>query len=137
MLSAKRVALAESLVPEVAEVVKRSVRSWNRAVTARTMLLVSGLAVAVVITAGCIAYASGYEAGKDKAIDLMAVVPTAMKQDGPDVVMAIGELVRYNDMGYLMKDCREKAFTADGRQACLIGFWLDPPKPAPKATGAG
>jgi hypothetical protein len=73
------------------------VEVWNRAVTARTMLLVSGLAIAVVIAAGCLAYASGYEAGKDKALNLMAVVPAAMihsaaVQGAPGALSSIAEL---------------------------------------------
>ena len=136
-LDAKRLSVVEGLVPQLAQTVTRSVAVWNRAVTARTMLLVSGLAVAVVIAAGCLAYASGYEAGKDKAMNLMAVVPAAMKQNGPDAAMAIGELARYNDLGFLMKDCRKNAFMAEGRQACALSFWLDPSKPAPQPKGGG
>jgi hypothetical protein len=136
-LDLKRLSVVEGLVPQLAQTVTRSVEVWNRAVTARTMLLVSGLAVAVVIAAGCLAYASGYEAGKDKAMNLMAVVPAAMKQNGPDAAMAIGELARYNDLGYLMKDCRKNAFMAEGRQACSLSFWLDPSKPAPQPKGGG
>jgi hypothetical protein len=134
-LNERRQAIVASLVPELAEAVRRSVRSWNRVVTIRVALAAIGLAATCTIAAGAIAFAAGWRAGEATGLNDKATLAGAIAQAGPDTVATLGQIVRDNDLPGIVADCRKNSYMRDERRACVIPVWLDPAK-APAKPGA-
>jgi hypothetical protein len=79
-LETRRMAIAESLVPELTKLMTKTVRSWNRSVTLRTALSFGGVAVALALGVGLAGYGAGFQAGHISALAATGALAGAIHQ---------------------------------------------------------
>lgn len=133
-LNVRRQAIVEALAPAIADITKQSVRSWNRAVTARTLAAAAGCAMVGLIACGALCYGAGWKAGEASGINDRGALAGAVAQAGSDAEAVLVQLVRNNNLPGVIADCHKNSYMQDGRRACVIPIWLDPGK-APKLGG--
>lgn len=126
VLNERRETIIANLAPHLAEAVRHSVRSWNRVVSARTVLTAAGLAIACTITVGSLCFGAGWKAGEASGVSDKGTLAAAIAQAGPDAAIVLAQLVRNNNLPGVIADCRKNLYVQDGRRACVIPVWLDP-----------
>ena len=109
-----------------------------RAANLRTFLLAGTITASTVLAAG----AGGFWWGRHAQVVEVAsteagLVATAFR-DGPAAAASWLNLMRANDVETMLATCTGKAVVVvDGRRACGLGAWLDPPlNPPPKTMPA-
>jgi hypothetical protein len=126
-LETKRMAIAESLAPELTKLMTKTVRSWNRSVTLRTALSYGGVAVALALGVGLAGYGAGFQAGHISALAATGALAGAIHQAGPDAETALVSMVRANDVAEAWAKCQKTAVTdKGGRRVCAMPMWADP-----------
>ena len=81
--------MVESLVPELARLVVKSVRTWNRSVTLTTALTFGGITVALALGVGLVGYGAGWQAGRNAAVSASGALADAVHQAGPETEAAL------------------------------------------------
>jgi hypothetical protein len=134
-LATRRIAIVESLAPELAKLTAKSVRTWNRSVTLKTALTFGGFAVALALGVGLAGYGAGWQAGHTSALGTAGALAGAIHQAGPDAETALVGMVRANNVADAWSRCQQTA-TADkeGRRVCSMPMWADP-QGQPKGWG--
>jgi hypothetical protein len=130
-------AIVAAAAPHLAEAVRLSVRSWNRAVHARTFVIAFVGAVAGILVAGALGFAIGWQAGEASGLGTKAGLAAAMDQIGPEGQGALAQLARQNDLAEALSACRRNAYAIDGRRACALPVWLDAPSPPARTASRG
>jgi len=126
-LETKRMAIAESLAPELTKLMTKSVRTWNRSVTIRTALNFGGVAVALALGVGLAGYGAGWQAGHSSSLATTGALAGAINQAGPDAETALVGMVRANDVAEAWAKCQKTAVTdKGGRRVCAMPMWADP-----------
>jgi hypothetical protein len=126
-LETKRMAIAESLAPELTKLMTKSVRTWNRSVTIRTALNFGGVAVALALGVGLAGYGAGFEAGHISALATTGALAGAIHQAEPDAETALVAMVRANNIAEAWAKCQKTAVTdKGGRRVCAMPMWADP-----------
>ena len=126
-LETKRMAIAESLAPELTKLMTKSVRTWNRSVTIRTALNFGGVAVALALGVGLAGYGAGWQAGHSSSLATTGALAGAIHQAGPDAETALVGMVRANDVAEAWAKCQKTAVTdKGGRRVCAMPMWADP-----------
>jgi hypothetical protein len=110
--------------------VVKLVRAHNwRTVVIAAAVLVGG------ITAGAV---GGVLIDRRFQLATEAAITTEAFSDGPTAAAAWLNLMRSNDIIPTLATCTGKTVVADGRRACGVAIWLDPPpNPAPSTTPTG
>jgi hypothetical protein len=122
-------AIVAAAAPHLAETVRQSVRSWNRAMHARTVVIALSGAVAGILVSGALGFAIGWQAGEAGGFAAKAVLASALDQIGPEERGALAQLARQNDLAEALSACRRNAYAVDGRRACALPVWLDAASP--------
>jgi hypothetical protein len=126
-LEARRMAIAESLAPELTKLITKTVRTWSRSVTLRTALNFGGVAVALAFGVGLAGYGAGWQAGHSSSLAVTGALAGAINQAGPDAETALVSMVRANDVAEAWAKCQKTAVTAQGgRRVCAMPMWADP-----------
>jgi hypothetical protein len=126
-LETKRMAIAESLAPELTKLMTKTVRTWTRSVTLRTALSFGGVAVALAFGVGLAGYGAGWQAGHISALAATGALAEAIHQAGPDAETALVSMVRANDVAEAWAKCQKTAVTdKGGRRVCAMPMWADP-----------
>ena len=126
-LETRRVGIVESLAPELARLMAKSVRTWNRSVTLKTALTFGGFAVALALGVGLAGYGAGWQAGHTSALSASGALTGAIHQAGPDAETALVGMVRANNVAEAWAKCQKTATVdKDGRRVCLMPMWADP-----------
>jgi len=126
-LETKRMAIAESLAPELTKLMTKSVRTWNRSVTIKTALNFGGVAVALALGVGLAGYGAGFEAGHISALATTGALAGAIHQAEPDAETALVAMVRANNIAEAWAKCQKTAVTdKGGRRVCAMPMWADP-----------
>ena len=131
----KELALAETsvidkLVPHIATRVDRSIDSRIRLTRLRTLAMSAGLGALLAVAAIAGGYTVGRDTGAAEAVSATHLIEAAVARGGPAAATALTRLIANNDLAQAMAACRKAVVAPDGRQACLMPVWLDPP-PAP------
>lgn len=126
-LAARRMAIAESLAPELARLMTATVRTWARSVTLKIALTFGGIAVALALGVGFAGYGAGWQAGRVSAIAATGVLAGAIHQGGPNAETALVGMVRANNVAEAWANCQKTATVGkDGRRVCAMPMWADP-----------
>jgi hypothetical protein len=126
-LETRRMAIAESLAPELTKLMTKTVRTWARSVTLRTALNFGGVAVALAFGVGLAGYGAGFQAGHISALANTGALAGAIHQAGPDAETALVGMVRANDVAEAWAKCQKTAVTdKGGRRVCAMPMWADP-----------
>ena len=126
-IETRRMAIAESLVPELTKLMAKTVRTWNRTVTLRTALNFGGVAVALALGVGLAGYGAGWQAGHISALAATSALAGAIDQAGPNAETALVSMVRANDVAEAWAKCQKTAVTdKGGRRVCAMPMWADP-----------
>lgn len=126
-LETRRMAIAESLVPELTKLMATTVRTWNRSVTFRTALSFGAVAVALALGVGLAGYGAGWQAGHISALATSGALAGAIHRAGPDAETALVGMVRANDVAEAWAKCQKTAAVGkDGRRVCAMPMWADP-----------
>lgn len=117
------------LAPRLAAGVNRSLAAGVRMAQIRLIAarVAGGVALAVAgITAG---YWMGKTAGEAEMASVRSAIDLALTRDGPAGADIWRRLIAYNDPVAAIAKCRQAMATQDGRGACLMPVWTDPPAP--------
>ena len=126
-LETKRMAIVESLAPELAKLTAETVRTWSRSVTLRTALGFGGFAVVLALGVGATGYGVGFQAGQVSALRAAGALAGAIHQGGPDAETALVSMVRANNVAEAWTKCQKTAAAGkDGRRVCAMPMWADP-----------
>jgi hypothetical protein len=126
-LETRRIGIVESLAPELAKLIAKSIRTWNRSVTLTTALTFGGFAVAVALGGGMAGYGAGWQAGNTSALSASGALAGAIHQAGPDAETALVGMVRANNVAEAWARCQKTATPdKDGRRVCSMPMWADP-----------
>jgi hypothetical protein len=126
-LATRRIAIVESLAPELAKLTAKNARTWRRSVTLRTALTFGGVAVALALGVGLAGYGAGWQAGHTSALGAAGALAGAIHQAGPDAESALVSMVRANNLAAAWAKCQKTATTdKDGRRVCAMPMWADP-----------
>ncbi|HKM56205.1 MAG TPA: hypothetical protein VJY33_22545 [Isosphaeraceae bacterium] len=126
-LETRRVAIVESLAPELAKLTMKNVRTWNWTATLKTGLTFGGVAVALALGVGLAGYGAGWQAGRNSAVSASGALAGAVHQAGPEAESALVNVVRANNLGEAWAKCQKSATTdKDGRRVCMMPMWADP-----------
>jgi hypothetical protein len=127
VLETRRIGIVESLAPELARLMAKSVRSWNRSVTLKTGLIFGGFAVALALGVGMAGYGAGWQAGRTAELSASGALAGAIHQAGPDAETALVGMVRANNVAEAWAKCQNTATDdKDGRRVCSMPMWADP-----------
>ena len=98
----------------------------------RTALAYGGVLIGAVIAAATLGAFWG-KASANVAVHETERGLTTAFQDGPAAASTWLNFMQANDGNLVREACAKSTFkTADGRRACAVGLWVDPPtKPAP------
>jgi hypothetical protein len=126
-LETRRIAIVESLAPELAKLTARSVRSWNRTVTLKTGVTLGAFAVALALGVGLAGYGAGWQAGRNTSVNDASALANAVRQAGPASESALVDMVRANNVSEAWAKCQNSA-TPDknGRRVCVMPMWAEP-----------
>ena len=125
-LAARRIAIVESLAPELAKLTTKTVRTWSRSVTLKTALAFGGFAVALALGVGLAGYGAGWQAGHISALDAAGALAGAIHEAGPDAESALVSMVRANNLAEAWTQCQKTAMSdTDGRRVCSMPMWAD------------
>ena len=106
-------------------------RSRNR----RTLLTYGGVLLAAVLVSGGVGFAWG-QASANTAVHQTEQQLTLAFRDGPSAAATWANLMRSNDANLMLATCTGLALkTIEGRRACNMPIWLDPPNPAVPPRG--
>ena len=126
-LETRRIGIVESLAPELAKLMAKSVRTWNRSVTLKTALTFGGCAVALALGVGMAGYGAGWQAGHTSALSASGALTGAIHQAGPDAETALVGMVRANNVAEAWTKCQKTALPDKvGRRVCSMPMWADP-----------
>jgi hypothetical protein len=126
-LETRRIGIVESLAPELARLMAKSVRTWNRSVTLKTALIFGGFAIALALGFGLAGYGAGWQAGHTSALSASGALTGAIHQAGPDAETALVGMVRANNVAEAWAKCQKTATPdKDGRRVCSMPMWADP-----------
>jgi hypothetical protein len=126
-LETRRIGIVESLAPELARLMAKSVRTWNRSVTLKTALTFGGFAVALALGGGMAGYGAGWQAGHSSALRASGALAGAIHQAGSDAETALVGMVRANNVAEAWARCQKTATPdKDGRRVCSMPMWADP-----------
>ena len=129
-LETRRMAIAESLAPELTKLMAKTVRTWARSVTLRTALNFGGVAVALALGVGLAGYGAGWQAGHSSSLATTGALAGAIRQAGPEAETALVGMVRANDVAEAWAKCQKTAVTdKDGRRVCAMPMWAEPGQP--------
>ena len=96
----------------------------------RTLLTYGGALLAAVAVAGSLGFAWGQAVANATIHQTEQQLALAFR-DGPGAAAAWANLMRSNDAGLMLAACTGLAVrTLEGRKACNMPVWLDPPSPA-------
>jgi len=122
-LETRRIGIVESLAPELARLMAKSVRTWNLSVTLKTALIFGGFAIGF----GLAGYGAGWQAGHTSALSASGALTGAIHQAGPDAETALVGMVRANNVAEAWAKCQKTATPdKDGRRVCSMPMWADP-----------
>ena len=126
-LETRRIAIVETLAPELAKLTAKSVRSWNRTVTLKTGITLGAFAIALALGVGLAGYGAGWQAGHNTAVNDAGALAGAVQQAGPASETALVAMVRSNNVARAWADCLKTA-TPDktGRRVCVMPMWAEP-----------
>jgi hypothetical protein len=131
-LAARRIAIVESLAPELAKLTTKTVRTWSRSVTLKTALAFGSFAVALALGVGLAAYGAGWQAGHTSALDTAGALVSAVHQAGLGAETALVSMIRANNLAEAWAQCQKTATSnTDGRRVCSMPMWADP-EPQPR-----
>lgn len=106
-----------------------------RELRTRTILGTAGAMVATLLLVGTGAYYAGRDGGRASVQTAAEGVLQVASQAGPDATAAWLTLMRSNDPAQALALCRGDAVKViDGRRACSVPLWLEPPPP-PRVGG--
>jgi hypothetical protein len=126
-LETRRIGIVESLAPELAKLMAKSVRTWNRFVTLRTALIFGGFAVVLALGVGMAGYGAGWQAGHTAGLNVSDALAGAIHQAGPDAETALVGMVRANNVAEAWAKCQNTATDdKDGRRVCSMPMWAEP-----------
>jgi hypothetical protein len=126
-LETRRIGIVENMAPELARLMAKSVRSWNRSVTLKTALIFGGFAVALALGVGMAGYGAGWQVGRTGALSASGALAGALHQAGPDAEAALVSMVRANNVADAWAKCQTMATPdKDGRRVCSMPMWADP-----------
>jgi hypothetical protein len=110
----------------------RRVQHPSGAASRRTALAYGGVLIGPVIAAATVGAFWG-KASANVAVHETERGLTTAFQDGPAAASIWLNFMQANDGNLVGEACAKSTFkTADGRRACAVGLWVDPPtKPAP------
>ena len=122
----------ERLEAAAASGAARRAADLARASNLRTFLLAGTIAACAVLAAGAGGYWWGRHAQVREIATTEAGLAAATFQDGPAAAASWLNLMRSNDVATMLATCTGKAVVVvDGRRACGLGAWLDPPSNPP------
>ena len=126
-LETKRMAIVESLAPELAKLTAETVRTWSRSVTLGTALGFGGFAAVLALGVGAAGYGAGFQAGRVSTLGASGALAGAIHQGGPDAETALVGMVRANNVAEAWAKCLKTAAAGkDGRRVCAMPMWADP-----------
>jgi hypothetical protein len=126
-LETRRIGIVESLAPELARLMAKSVRSWNRSITVKTALIFGGFAVALALGVSMAGYGAGWQAGRTGAVSASGALAGVIHQAGPEAETAMIGMVRANNVAEAWAKCQKTATDdKDGRRVCSMPMWAAP-----------
>jgi hypothetical protein len=127
VLAARQTGIVESLAPDLARLVAKTVLTWNRIITLKTALSFGGFAIALAVGVGLAGYGAGWQAGHTYGTETASVLAGAIHQAGPEAEAALVSMVRANNLAEAWTRCQKTATSdKDGRRVCLMPMWADP-----------
>jgi hypothetical protein len=123
-------AAVEQLAGAAASGAERNAARLARTHALRTVLVAAGAMAGAVLAAGVGGYAWGYRSASVEVHAVEAGVQQAAIQRGPRAASAWLDLMNANDPTQALAGCAGDAVKViEGRRACDVPLWLDPPKP--------
>lgn len=125
-------ASVENLARAAASGAERNAAKLARTHALRTVLVAAGAMAGAVLVAGVGGYAWGYRSASNQLRAVEAGVQQAALQRGPRAALAWLDLMNANDPTQALAGCSGNAVKMiEGRRACQVPLWLDPPKVDP------
>jgi hypothetical protein len=122
-------ASVEQLARAAASGAERNAATLARTHALRTVLVAAGAMAGAVLAAGVGGYAWGYRSASVERHAVEAGVQQAAIQRGPRAASAWLGLMNANDPTLALVGCSGGAVKViEGRRACTVPLWLDPPK---------
>jgi hypothetical protein len=125
----------ERLEAAAASGAARRAAELARASNLRTFLLAGTITACTLLATGAGGYWWGRHAQVEAIVSTEAGLAATAFRDGPAAAASWLNLMRSNDVDIMLATCTGKAVVVvDGRRACGLAAWLDPPPNPPPRT---
>lgn len=128
-LAAREAAVLERLVPQLVAATDQAVKARLWTVKLRIVAVSAAGAVTLLLVALGGGYTMGLKSGQAAGLRTQNAIIAAAEQDGPAAAALWHQIIANNDPRTAMAQCRKAITQQDGRRACLLPVWLDPPRP--------
>lgn len=128
-LANKEAAIIGRLAPQLAAATEKSIRDRLWTIKVRAVALIAGTTAVVILGSFGAGYMTGNTSGYTEARRNATVIGASALRDGPAAAATWAALIDNNDVQPSLASCTKNVFQTNGRRACLMPVWLDPPPP--------
>lgn len=128
-LANKEAAIIGRLAPQLAAATEKSIRDRLWSIKVRAVALIAGSTAVVILASFGTGYMTGNASGFAEARRIAAAIAAGAQRDGPAAATMWAALIENNDVQPSLASCTKNVFQTNGRRACLMPIWLDPPPP--------